>query len=124
MAAALAEAHSTTNRARAQEKIDESIVALSPVLMQARLVPPNPEWFHDWSRRWHRRPARTMRGIYIRYESVPVTRLIILGTGPETPVLSWLEDTAMLVFYLPIIIFEAMLEPHANKRKTGEPTDD
>ena len=28
----------------------------------------------------------------------------------------------MLVFYLPIIIFEAMLEANANKRKTGEPT--
>jgi len=28
----------------------------------------------------------------------------------------------MLVFYLPIIIFEAMLQVNANKRKTGEPT--
>jgi hypothetical protein len=33
-----------------------------------------------------------------------------------------MEDIAMLVFYLPIIIFEAMLEANANKRKTGEPT--
>jgi hypothetical protein len=33
-----------------------------------------------------------------------------------------MEDVAMLVFYLPIIIFEAMLETNANKRKAGEPT--
>jgi hypothetical protein len=33
-----------------------------------------------------------------------------------------MEDLAMLVFYLPIIIFEAMLEATANKRKAGEPT--
>jgi hypothetical protein len=32
-----------------------------------------------------------------------------------------MEDVTMLVFYLPIIIFEAMLE--ANKRKTGAPTE-
>jgi hypothetical protein len=31
-----------------------------------------------------------------------------------------MEDIAMLVFYLPIIIFGAMLE--ANKRKAVEPT--
>jgi hypothetical protein len=30
-----------------------------------------------------------------------------------------MEDIAMLVFYLPIIIFEAMLESQANKRKAG-----
>jgi hypothetical protein len=30
-----------------------------------------------------------------------------------------MEDNAMLVFYLPFIIFEAMLEPDANKRKAG-----
>jgi hypothetical protein len=33
-----------------------------------------------------------------------------------------MEDVAMLVFYLPIIIFEAMLETNANKRKAGEST--
>jgi len=27
-----------------------------------------------------------------------------------------MENIAMLMFYLPIIIFEAMLETHANKR--------
>jgi len=27
-----------------------------------------------------------------------------------------MEDSAMLVFYLPVIIFAAMLEAHANKR--------
>jgi hypothetical protein len=32
-----------------------------------------------------------------------------------------MEDTAMLVFYLPIIIFEAMLESQADKRKKDEP---
>ena len=31
-----------------------------------------------------------------------------------------MEDTAMLVFYLPIIIFEAMLQ--ANKRNANEAT--
>ena len=33
-----------------------------------------------------------------------------------------MEDIAMLVFYLPIMIFEAMFEANANKRSTGEPT--
>jgi hypothetical protein len=33
-----------------------------------------------------------------------------------------MEDVAMLVFYLPIIIFEAMLEANANMRKVGELT--
>jgi hypothetical protein len=28
-----------------------------------------------------------------------------------------MEDIAMLLFYLPIIIFEAMLEANANKRE-------
>jgi hypothetical protein len=32
-----------------------------------------------------------------------------------------MEDVAMLVFYLPIIIFEAMLEANANKHKVAEP---
>jgi hypothetical protein len=32
-----------------------------------------------------------------------------------------MEDTAMLVFYLPIIIFEAMLESQADKRTADEP---
>ena len=30
-----------------------------------------------------------------------------------------MEDIAMLVFYLPIIIFEAMLQSQANKTKAG-----
>jgi len=34
-----------------------------------------------------------------------------------------MEDIAMLVFYLPIIIFEAMLEANANKPKADESTD-
>jgi hypothetical protein len=34
-----------------------------------------------------------------------------------------MEDIAMLVFYLPIIIFEAMFGAPANERKAGrEPT--
>lgn len=31
-----------------------------------------------------------------------------------------MEDIAILVFYLPIIIFEAMFEAKENKRKAGE----
>jgi hypothetical protein len=31
-----------------------------------------------------------------------------------------MEDIAMLMFYLPIIIFEAMFVPNANKRETDE----
>jgi hypothetical protein len=30
-----------------------------------------------------------------------------------------MEDTAMLLFYLPIIIFEAMFEAKENQRKAG-----
>jgi hypothetical protein len=33
-----------------------------------------------------------------------------------------MEDIAMLLFYLPIIIFEAMLEANANKREADEST--
>jgi hypothetical protein len=33
-----------------------------------------------------------------------------------------LEEVAMLLFYLPIIIFEAMFEANENKRKAGDPT--
>jgi hypothetical protein len=33
-----------------------------------------------------------------------------------------MEDVAMLLFYLPIIIFEAMLEANINKRKANEST--
>jgi hypothetical protein len=33
-----------------------------------------------------------------------------------------MEDIAMLVFYLPIIIFEAMPEANAKKRKADEST--
>jgi hypothetical protein len=50
------------------------------------------------------------------------TRLFILGTAPRTESCCGMEDVAMLVFYLPIIIFEAMLETNANKRKAGEST--
>jgi hypothetical protein len=32
-----------------------------------------------------------------------------------------MEDIAMLVFYLPIIILEAMLETQADKRRADEP---
>ena len=35
-----------------------------------------------------------------------------------------MEDIAMLLFYLPIIIFEAMLEASETKRKAGESTVD
>ena len=45
------------------------------------------------------------------------TRLFILGTSPETD-----EDIAMLLFYLPIIIFEAMLEANANRREADKST--
>jgi hypothetical protein len=31
-----------------------------------------------------------------------------------------MEDIAMLLFYLPIIIFEAMFEARENERKAGE----
>jgi hypothetical protein len=33
-----------------------------------------------------------------------------------------MEDIAMLLFYLPIIIFEAMLEASMNERKANEST--
>jgi hypothetical protein len=33
-----------------------------------------------------------------------------------------MEDIAMLLFYLPIIIFEVMLEADMNKRKADEST--
>ena len=33
-----------------------------------------------------------------------------------------MEDIAMLLFYLPMIIFEAMFEANENKRKAGEST--
>jgi hypothetical protein len=33
-----------------------------------------------------------------------------------------MEDIAMLLFYLPIIIFEAMFEANENKRKADEST--
>ena len=33
-----------------------------------------------------------------------------------------MEDVAMLLFYLPIINFEAMLEANANKREADEST--
>jgi len=33
-----------------------------------------------------------------------------------------MEDIAMLLFYLPIIIFEAMFEANMNKRMAGEST--
>jgi hypothetical protein len=33
-----------------------------------------------------------------------------------------MEDIAMLLFYLPIIIFEAMLEANTNKREADEST--
>jgi hypothetical protein len=35
-----------------------------------------------------------------------------------------MEDFAMLVFYLPIIIFEAMFETKENKRNAGETNGD
>jgi hypothetical protein len=34
-----------------------------------------------------------------------------------------MEDTAMLLFYLPLIIFEAMFEVNFDRRKVGEPMD-
>jgi hypothetical protein len=33
-----------------------------------------------------------------------------------------MEDIAMLLFYLPILIFEAMFEANENKRMAGEST--
>ena len=33
-----------------------------------------------------------------------------------------MEDIAMLLFYLPIIIFEAMLKPNMDKRERDEST--
>jgi hypothetical protein len=35
-----------------------------------------------------------------------------------------MEDVAMLLFYLPILIFEAMSEAKENERKVGEVHDD
>jgi hypothetical protein len=52
---------------------------------------------------------------YCESAGIPGTRLFILGTSPETD-----EDIAMLLFYLPIIIFEAMLEANANRREADE----
>jgi hypothetical protein len=40
--------------------------------------------------------------------------MVVVATSPEAGGYCCMEDIAMLVFYLPIIIFEAMLEMHAN----------
>jgi hypothetical protein len=47
------------------------------------------------------------------------TRLFILRTSSDNQVM---EDIAMLLFCLPMIIFEAMFEANENKRKAGEST--
>jgi hypothetical protein len=72
-------------------------------------------------------------GSLIRDESVPGTWNSAVIFETELGCLSWerarrtecclgMEDIAMLVFYLPIIIFEAMLEANTNKRKADEST--
>ena len=67
-----------------------------------------------------RRKVTKKQGSQISDESVPETRRFILGTGAENRLLSCMEDIAMLVFFLPIIIFEAMLAPNANEREADE----
>jgi hypothetical protein len=67
--------------------------------------------------------GQEIQGSPIRDESVPRNSAVYFGNGPGEPnVGCGMEDVAMLVFYLPIIIFEAMLEANANKCKVGEPT--
>src|ERR1700730_7820911 len=66
--------------------------------------------------------SQEIDGSQISDESVPGTRLFILGTSPENRCCFGMEDIAMLLFYLPIIIFEAMLEANINKRKADEST--
>jgi hypothetical protein len=61
--------------------------------------------------------SQEIQGGQISDESVPGTRLSILGTSSDSRVM---EDIAMLLFYLPMIIFEAMFEANENKRKAGE----
>ena len=51
--------------------------------------------------------------------NVPGTRLFIFGTGRRAERHYGMEDIAMLVFFLPIIIFEAMLEAQSNERGAG-----
>jgi hypothetical protein len=63
--------------------------------------------------------SQEIQGGQISDESVPGTRLFILGTSSDSRVM---EDIAMLLFYLPMIILEAMFEANENKRKAGEST--
>ena len=57
-----------------------------------------------------------MQGIRVIHKGVPGTRLLIFERARSTAGCCGKEDIAM-VFYLPLIIFEAMLESQANKRK-------
>jgi hypothetical protein len=58
-------------------------------------------------------------------EIVPGTPLFISGTTQVNRTLSWQwRIIAMLVFYLPIIILEAMLQPWPNKREAARAEDD
>jgi hypothetical protein len=66
--------------------------------------------------------SQGIRGSQISDESAPGTRLLILGTSRRTDCCCGMEDIAMPLFYLPIIIFEAMLEANANKREADEST--
>jgi len=50
------------------------------------------------------------------------TNVVPLGPAHMIDCCCGMEDIAMLLFYLPIIIFEAMLEANANKREADEST--
>jgi hypothetical protein len=67
-----------------------------------------------------RKTGQEVQGSLIKGESVPGTRLCLFWErARRTECCCGMEDIAMLVFYLPFIIFAAMLEANADRRKVG-----
>jgi hypothetical protein len=66
--------------------------------------------------------AKKIDGRSTSDENVPETSPIFFGTRLENWEFIGMEDFAMLLFYLPFIIFEAMLEANLSKRKPDDPT--
>jgi hypothetical protein len=64
---------------------------------------------------WSPENFARIQGSPIGDESVPGTRLFYAGTDTSNRVLLQHGEIAMLLFYLPIILFEVMLEAQMNK---------